>query len=184
MFRWIVQRTILEIWSPCLPLVPCTSNVVDAPLDPSVGPRRDGEGVLDNSHCLYPCFENVRYCGRVSYSATRTNASAYSQLECISLQKSLVSRPGSWVIVNSGKNSKWERTYNPLLSSSRILFSCKRSLTLGSRHSSIIAGAHALRTWTGSSGSSHHPSISPEWALFGLLELPPSANVFFQFVEV
>jgi len=47
-----------------------------------------------------------------------------------------------------------------------------------------MTGAQALRAWTGSSGSSHHPSISPEWALFGLFDFPPSANAFFQLVEV
>lgn len=75
-------------------------------------------------------------------------------------------------------------SHNPLLSSNRKRFSLSRALTCLSRHNSDIVGPQALRTWTGSSGSSHQPSISPEWGLLGLLDLLPSANSFFQLVEV
>lgn len=41
-----------------------------------------------------------------------------------------------------------------------------------------------MRIWTGSFGSSHQPSISPERGLLGLLDFVPSVKGFFQFREV
>lgn len=75
-------------------------------------------------------------------------------------------------------------TNKPLLSSNRNLFSRSWCLTRGSFHSSIITGAHAWSTCTGSLGSSHHPSISPECALFGLFDVPPRVKLFFQLTDV
>lgn len=76
-----------------------------------------------------------------------------------------------------------KQTHNPLLSSNRILLSANRANTLPSLHISTIPGAHRFTTCTGSFGSSHHPSISPECALFGLWILP-SANRSRQFEPV
>ena len=44
-----------------------------------------------------------------------------------------------------------------------------------------IARAHLFKMCTGSLGSSHHPSSSPECELFGLFVRPPRVGVFFQF---
>src|SRR6266576_291732 len=78
------------------------------------------------------------------------------------------------------------KAYNPLVSSKNIPSSLIRCRTAGSYHSSSMIGAHALITCTGSSGSSHQPSISPECSLFGLFErlTKDIEKVFFQFLDV
>ena len=74
----------------------------------------------------------------------------------------------------------------------RTLFLASTPLTSLSFHMLTIPQsprAHAFKTCTGSSGSSHQPLISPVCADLGVLlpmrldNEPPSENDFFQFVE-
>lgn len=76
--------------------------------------------------------------------------------------------------------------YNPLVSSKNTPSSLSRCRTAGSCQSSSMIGAHAFITCTGSSGSSHQPSTSPECSLFGLFErlTKDIEKVFFQFLDV
>src|ERR1700760_2608566 len=74
--------------------------------------------------------------------------------------------------------------YNPLLCSKNIPSSLSLCRTAGSCHSSSMAEVQALRICTGSSGSSHQPSISPECSLFGLFVRLTREKAFFQFLDL
>lgn len=55
------SQTIVKVGRPGLSLIPGSTDVIYAPLDTTVGTRRDYESMFDDTHCLKSGLKHVRY---------------------------------------------------------------------------------------------------------------------------